>query len=427
MNVLRRKPRRSARVALMLLGMLVSSRPVYAADHRAQSSPPAIVASSRGDGLPVLRKIADIPLAGSASRFDYQSYDPDAHLLFIAHLGASAILAFDTRSGKVVAELRGVSRVHGVLVVPQLRRVYASATGTNEIVVVDEDSLRELARTGAGVYPDGIAYAPAAHRLFVSDEFGATETVIDVRTNKRVATIPLGGEAGNSRYDAASGHIFVNVQTRNELVEIDPATDAIVGRIALEGADRNHGLLIDPVRHLAFVACEGNARLLVLDLERKKTIARASVGARPDVMAFDPGLRLLYVASESGTVSVFRIAGKTVEKVGEQFVAQRAHSIAVDPATHLVYLPLQNVHGRPVLRIMAPARRPGAGQGAQFSLMKLEISFGREKTMCARSPRMPAPSKTGCPGAGPSAEASVLNLRLKSQNGTVAPSAVVTK
>jgi hypothetical protein len=33
-----------------------------------------------------------------------------------------------------------------------------------------------------------------------------------------------------------------------------------------------------------------------------------------------------------------------------------AHTVAVDPATHRVYLPLENVNGRPVLRILAPTR-----------------------------------------------------------------------
>lgn len=35
--------------------------------------------------------------------------------------------------------------------------------------------------------------------------------------------------------------------------------------------------------------------------------------------------------------------------------APHAHSVAVDPATHRVYLPLQSVDGHPVMRIMAPA------------------------------------------------------------------------
>lgn len=67
-----------------------------------------------------------------------------------------------------------------------------------------------------------MAYVPDLHKLYVSDEHGATDTVIDVRKNQRVATIPLGGEVGNTQYDPVSKHIFANVQTRRQLVEIDP-------------------------------------------------------------------------------------------------------------------------------------------------------------------------------------------------------------
>jgi YVTN family beta-propeller protein len=38
-----------------------------------------------------------------------------------------------------------------------------------------------------------MAYAPDAHKLYVSDETGGTVTVVDVTSNRRVATISLGG------------------------------------------------------------------------------------------------------------------------------------------------------------------------------------------------------------------------------------------
>jgi hypothetical protein len=44
-----------------------------------------------------------------------------------------------------------------------------------------------------------------------------------------------------------------------------------------------------------------------------------------------------------------------VKKAGLGQVAGEAHTVCVDPATHRVYLPLENVQGRPVLRILAPA------------------------------------------------------------------------
>ena len=169
----------------------------------------------------------------------------------------------------------------------------------------------------------------------------------------------MGGDVGNTQYDAVSKHIFVNVQTRRQLIEIDPETDKIVARIDLPGAEGNHGLLIEPKQRRAFIACEGNAKLLVLDLESKKVIASFDVGADPDVLAYDAGLRTLYVAGEAGVVSLFKIkAGKTV-LIGDGLLGPNAHVVAVDPVTHKSYFPLKDLSGKTVLRIMRPAAAAG--------------------------------------------------------------------
>jgi YVTN family beta-propeller protein len=247
-----------------------------------------------------------------------------------------------------------VSHVHGVLAIPELGRVYASATGTDEVVAIDDGTLEITARVPAGHYPDGMAYAPKVHKLYVSDEHGNTETVIDVESNRRVATIALGGEVGNSQYDPVSKHIFANVQTLKQLVEIDPGTDRVVERIDLPDADENHGLLIEPEGRRAFIACEGNDRLLVLDLQTKKIIASFDVGKDPDVLAFDPGLHRVYVAGEAGVVSIFNAPVGQVSKIAEGFLGPHAHVVAVDPTTHQAYFPLMNLSGRSVLRITRP-------------------------------------------------------------------------
>jgi len=301
-----------------------------------------------------LTHVADIPLPGRATRLDYESYDPDRHLLFIAHLGDSEVIVFDTQHSRVVARIGNIAAVHGVLVVREQSRVYASATGSNEVVVIDETTLKITARMPGGVYPDGMAYAPDTRKLYVSDETGGTETVIDTQSNRRIKAIPLGGEVGNTQYDPVSRHIFVNVQSRGQLVEIDPTTDAIVARIDLPGARGNHGLYIVSQPHLAFVACEGNDRLLTLNLLTRQVVQSFDVGAAPDVIAFDPGAGTLYIAGEAGIVSMFAVRSSTVSKIGEGRIGPNAHVVSVDPSTHRAYFPLKNVDGRPVLRVMAP-------------------------------------------------------------------------
>lgn len=320
---------------------------------RAHTGEKSVRAGGIGSALPLI-KVADVPLGGGATRMDYESYDPERHLLFIAHLGDSTVIVFDTLTQHVVARIPGISKVHGVLVIPELGRVYASATGTNEVVAIDEGSLNAMARIPAGVYPDGMAYAPDVHKLYVSDEHGATDTVIDVRTNQRVATIALGGEVGNTQFDPVSRHIFVNVDTLGQLVEIDPATDRVVDRTQLQGAVGNHGLLIEPKQRVALIACEGNDKLLVFDMASHHVVASFDVGDHPDVLAADRKLGWIYLASEAGIVSVFKIQGNIVTRIGEGLLGPNAHVVAVDPVSHWSYFSLKDLQGKIVLRIMRP-------------------------------------------------------------------------
>jgi DNA-binding beta-propeller fold protein YncE len=262
--------------------------------------------------------LADVPLTGGTTRFDYQSLDSTSGWLYIAHLGSDSMTVVDVNKQTVVGDVKDLRRVHGVLAVPALHRIYASATGTNELAVIDD-------------------------------------TVIDAKTNQRVTTIPLGGGAGNSQYDSLGDRIFVTVEGREELAEIDPNTDQIVGRYPLTGCKGSHGLLIDSEHRLAFAACEDNARLVVFDLQTKKATTTLSVGADPDVLAFDAGLQRLYVSAESGIVTIFDERDRGLQKVGEALFAPNAHSVAVDASTHRVYFPLQNLNGKPVLRIAVPS------------------------------------------------------------------------
>ena len=301
-----------------------------------------------------LKKVADVLLPGAAVRFDYQSLDASHGRLYIAHMNADQLVVFDTEKREVIANLDGFPNVHGVWAVPELGRVYASATGEHKVMAVDMQTLKTIASVGPVKYPDGIAYAPGAKRVFVSDEHGDADAVIDATTNSLVTMIGLGGGAGNTVYDAGAGRILVAVHEKNELVAIDPATAKIIGRYAMAGIKSPHGVVLDVAVRLAFVAGEENNKLAVVDLRTMKVLATYPVGKDPDVLAFDPGLKLLYVSAESGQVTVFREDGKGLVVVGTLSMPH-AHTVCVDPGTHLVYFPLQSIDGQTLLRIMEPS------------------------------------------------------------------------
>jgi hypothetical protein len=76
---------------------------------------------------------------------------------------------------------------------------------------------------------------------------------------------------------------------------------------------------ISPDRRLAFVACEGNAKLVAM-------------------------------AAESGPVTAFSETETGLKPLAQHDVGPNAHSVAVDADTGHVYLPIANLGRQPVLR-----------------------------------------------------------------------------
>ncbi|MBU6297471.1 MAG: hypothetical protein KJS68_04430, partial [Alphaproteobacteria bacterium] len=161
-------------------------------------------------------------------------------------MGAGELIAFDVQKNRMLAELPGFPKVTGVLVVPELHKLYASvpgaglvsslrvalgmaglSSGDGAVVVLDTDNLHVIARLPGGVFPDGIAYDQKEQKAFVSDELGDAVSVIDARANRFVARIGLDGQVGNVRYDPITGKVYVLVQSRNELAVIDPTADQV--------------------------------------------------------------------------------------------------------------------------------------------------------------------------------------------------------
>ncbi len=311
-------------------------------------------AQSPGPVDKVLTKVADVPMPGPAVRFDYQTFDPSSGRLYIAHMNADQLVVYSTVEQRVVANLDGFKRVHGVAVAPEIHRVYASSTGTHQVTALDTQTLKIVGTAGPVIYPDGLAYAPKQNEVFVSDEHGGVDAVIDAANNKLITNISLGGGAGITVYDAFSGHILVAVHGVNLLAVIDPATNQIISRVPLSGIKNPHGIALDTRAHVAFVAGEENHSLAMVDLNTMKVLSTYQVGEDPDVLAYDPGLKRLYVSAESGTVTVLQSNDASLALLGS-FQMPHAHTVSVDPKTHLVYFPLENVDGHPLLRIMRPA------------------------------------------------------------------------
>jgi YVTN family beta-propeller protein len=303
---------------------------------------------------PSLKRVAAIDLPGpGGKRFDYLTIAADQHYLISAHLAAGQTYVIDLRTNAIVATIADTPGVEGVEYVPELQKIYTSNSGDNTIGVVDLARMKVIKKLPTEAKPDGSTYAAPFYKLYVSDERGKAEAIVDVRTDTIVKTLRFDSETGMPQYDPVAKKVYVNLQDQNIFAVIDPATDEVVGRYPVGRCTGNHGLTLDPEHHRAFLSCEGNNLMTVMNLDTHAPIAFLEMAGGPDVIKADLGLKRIYVACSSGAISVFQIDDPDHYRKLEDFrVEPRVHSLAVDPATHRVYAPEQEEGGKPVARMI---------------------------------------------------------------------------
>jgi len=312
--------------------------------------------SGRSSRLPLVA-VADVDLPGHSTRFDYQDIDAASAHLVIAHMDDGSVLIVDSRVGSVLKELAGIPTARGVIIAGDVGRIFVTSM-PNQLIVIDNVSLAEIARVGTGRGPDGVGWDSIHKVVGTSDQSDGALSLIAGAGNGKRTQVPLGSETGNVVFDATRGWFWISVVAAtppDQLVAVDPVATKVVTRIALPGCNGAHGLRLHPDGQSAYVACEGNNVVARVDLGGTHAVVTASTGNGPDVMSVDPALGWLYVAAESGDLTVFDIGKPGLVAIDHEHPGDAAHSVAVDTATHRVFFPLMaGPKGTPVLRIMRP-------------------------------------------------------------------------
>ena len=162
-----------------------------------------------------------------------------------ANLGASQIVEVNIRTGRVVRTIPGLPRSTGSwwsLRCTASTRLPPAPAGLS-------GSMRTPAQSWAGPRPGptpmGWPTTRPTARSGSPTKSGGSETIIDAATGAPRGTVRLDGDVGNVAYDPISGRMLVDVQGRNQLAVIDPATRAVIRRVPLPGCSDDHGLSLD--------------------------------------------------------------------------------------------------------------------------------------------------------------------------------------
>ncbi len=258
--------------------------------------------------------------------------------LYAGYASHGMVGVVDIATGQPVANVTGLTRVHGVAIVPERGLGFASSSGDNVVGVFELATNKLVQKIPAGDDPDAIIYDEKAKLVYAGDHDGKTATLIDPATLKVVATIPLGGEPEYPQADPETGVIYQNLEDTSELVVVDPQKQTVTKRYKLAPGEGPTGLALDAANHRLFATC-GNRTLVVLNSENGAIVTTLPIGAGVDGAGYDAELKRVYTANGMGSMTVIQQDSADSYRVLENAPTHfGGHSLVIDPATHRVYV-----------------------------------------------------------------------------------------
>ena len=267
-----------------------------------------------------LQAIGNILIPDSESTlFDHGAFEPRTRRIFVAHTAKSRLEVIDHDGLCHISSLGGFPGAAGV--VAGEGTVLVTNRGSAQLAVVDAETLRTCAIHPTGPRPNGVAYCPAlqiATVATIGDESCGPELLAVRLSDARRWVLPLPGRPRWCVMDAAGERVFLAVrEPAMVLVARLPQLDEVRHwPIPSEGP---HGLDIDHVSGMLYVACDGGA--LVQCNARDGTIGSLwPLPGGPDATFFNAESGLVHIAI--GDPGLIQSVNPTT---GENVSVQTAH------------------------------------------------------------------------------------------------------
>lgn len=318
---------------------------------------------SRADESPLPNAdygVSTIWQLGGVGGWDYLALEPSGARLFVSR--GDRVDVVETSSGKRATTIPNTAGVHGIAFAPELKRGYTSNGRSNSVTAFELDTLRIIQESPvAGRKPDAILYEPQGQHVFTADNASNGVSVLDSGSLQVLASIALPGPPEFMVTDGA-GTVFANIEMdAGKLVALDAKTLKIKATWALPGCANPTGLAIDTAHHRLFSVCADQV-MAVTDSLSGRQVARVAIGAGPDAAAFDADLGFVFSSNGiDGTLTVVHQETPDQYRVVATVQTQKsARTMALDPATHKIFLAAAHLGAAPAPTPDQPNPRPGA-------------------------------------------------------------------
>jgi DNA-binding beta-propeller fold protein YncE len=264
-------------------------------------------------GANLLHLDKTIPLRDVKGRIDHMDVNLKDHVVYLAALGNNTMEAVDLYNGKIIHSIKGLDEPQGIGYIPQKREIFVANGGNGECYFYNAQSFEKVATIHVGSDADDVRYDSAESKIYVGYGTGGI-AIIDANTHKQSGDIKLMVHPESFQIDKKLNLLFVNLPDANMVAAIDLKELKIIKQWVRHSPSANFPMALDTIRHHVFIGYRHPAKLIVLDGITGKEIGENEMPGDADDLYYDDKTAEVFVSGGDGHISIFLEQAKNVYK-----------------------------------------------------------------------------------------------------------------
>ena len=233
----------------------------------------------------------------------------DGRVAFVTNELEDTLSVVDTTSRQVIKTIALLDRPHGMGlgVDPQTgavdRWLYVANLGSDQLSVVDTQTLTVRGHVGVGNTPDSPAIAPDGRTIWVTN-YGegevSTLSLVDAVTLSEIYTLTVGINPHGIKMAPDGSRLYVTLQGQDQLIEVDTVTRQVINTVTVGNSP--HGLGLSPDGRYLWTGDLLSRSSTILDSQSGTPVAELATGAtsNPHTIVFAPDGYRAYISDFTG-------------------------------------------------------------------------------------------------------------------------------
>lgn len=297
-------------------------------------------------GMEQLTLEKTIELPGVSGRIDHMAIDPTGKLLYMAALGNNTLEVIDLKSGARVHTITGLHEPQGVCYLPDQKQVVVANGGNGECIFYDASSYAIVATINLGDDADNIRYDTVTGNVYVGYGNGGV-AVINVASHKLVTEVKFPAHPESLQIDQKHKRLFVNLPDNNSIGVIDLETLKLIDSWKIENLGDNFPMTLDTASNLVIIGYRRPAVLVSYDATNGHEQSRTELVADVDDIFYDDKLAEVFASGGAGAINIFKKTGSEFKKIASIPTRSGARTSLLVPSLQRFFLAERSGGGKP--------------------------------------------------------------------------------